>query len=93
MTKNINRYHNRYQSGGTQEEESWDYFEMDKKMEKVYPIDPLNEPKITDDEIKKRKARFYDYKRIWEWKRDKILWDIKTEEVIKERNKQLKLNI
>ena len=28
--------------------------------------------KITDDEIKKRKAIFYDYDRIWNWKKEQL---------------------
>lgn len=51
----------------------WDYFEMDKEMEKVHPINPFNESRITASEIKIREARFYNYKKLWEWKRNKIL--------------------
>ncbi len=56
----------------TNDNKTWDYFELDKEKEKDYPINPLKESKITDDEIKKRKAIFYDYDRIWNWKKEQL---------------------
>ena len=45
-----------------------DYFEVDKKAEEVYPIDPMNESRITHGELLLRHAKFHDYKRLWDWK-------------------------
>ena len=56
----------------TNDNKTWDYFEFDKEKQKDYPINPLKESKITDDEIKKRKAIFYDYDRIWNWKKEQL---------------------
>ena len=42
-------------SGHNVDDKIFNYFEMDKEMEKIYPINPLKESRITDDEIKKRK--------------------------------------
>jgi hypothetical protein len=59
-------------SGHDVDNKVFNYFEMDKEMEKIYPINPLKESRITDDEIKKRKARFYDYEKIWNWKKEQL---------------------
>ena len=48
--------------------EALDYFKMDIKTEEGYPINPLGEKRITQGELLKRHAMFYDYPRIYDWK-------------------------
>tara|TARA_R110002126_G_scaffold258927_1_gene401941 strand:- start:384 stop:632 length:249 start_codon:yes stop_codon:yes gene_type:complete len=59
-------------SGHEVDDKVFNYFEMDKEMEKIYPINPLKESRITDSEIDIRKARFYDYEKIWNWKKEQL---------------------
>ena len=47
-----------------------DYFKKDIEAEKVYPINPMFETKVTHGELLLRHAKFYDYKRLWDWKLD-----------------------
>ena len=43
----------------------FNYDTLDRHMEKLFPIDPLREKKLTHFEIRKRESRFYNYKKLW----------------------------
>ena len=47
-----------------------DYFKKDIEAEKMYPINPMLETRVTHTELLLRHAKFYDYKRLWDWKLD-----------------------
>ena len=47
-----------------------DYFKKDIEAEKMYPINPMSETRVTQGELLLRHAKFYDYKRLWDWKLD-----------------------
>lgn len=53
-------------------EQNFDYMTRDIAMEEVYPINPLKEKKITAGEEAIRRAKFYDYDLIKEWKIKKL---------------------
>jgi|TARA_R110000787_G_scaffold211855_1_gene321685 hypothetical protein len=59
-------------SGHNVSSKVWDYFEIDKKTEEVYPINPLKESRITQGELRVRRAKFYDYDRIVKWKLEQL---------------------
>lgn len=43
----------------------FNYDALDRDTEKLFPIDPLREKKLTHFEIRKRESRFYNYKKLW----------------------------
>ena len=43
----------------------FNYDALDRETEKLFPIDPLREKKVTHFEIRKRESRFYNYKKFW----------------------------
>ena len=53
-------------------EANFDYMKRDIAMVEEYPINPLKEKKITAGEEAIRKAKFYDYDLIKEWKLKKL---------------------
>ena len=43
----------------------FNYDALDRETEKLFPIDPLGEKRLTHFEIRKRESRFYNYKKFW----------------------------
>lgn len=51
------------------------YYKLDKEKEKLYPINPYKETKVTSFERNRRYIMFYDYNRIFREKQDEFTGD------------------